>query len=77
MPCLEMALEELVCNVHIDVLQEGIVAKMADDLYCGGTTVEELAHSWQRVFHALHTAGLCLSHLQDDIKQNMQLILLL
>ena len=36
MPGSETALEELICRVLGDLLQEGVVAKLADDLYCGG-----------------------------------------
>ena len=34
----ETALEELMCRVLGDLLQEGVVAKLADDLYCGGNS---------------------------------------
>lgn len=36
MPGSETALEELMCRVLGDFLQEGCAAKLADDLYCGG-----------------------------------------
>ena len=42
MPGSETALEGLMCSVLGDFLQDGIVAKLADDLYCGGSTPEEL-----------------------------------
>ena len=41
MPGSETALEELMSRVLGDLIQEGIVAKLADDLYCGGNTPEE------------------------------------
>ena len=34
MPGSETALEELMCPVLGDLLEEGIVTKIADDLYC-------------------------------------------
>ena len=37
MPGSETALEELMCRVRGHLLHEGIVVKIADDLYCGGT----------------------------------------
>lgn len=40
MPGSETALEELMCRVLGNLLQEGVVAKLADDLYCGGSTPE-------------------------------------
>ena len=42
MPGSETALEELTCRVLGDLLEEGVVTKLADDLYCGGDTPEEL-----------------------------------
>jgi hypothetical protein len=36
MPGLETALEELMCPVLGDLLQNGCVANIADDLYRGG-----------------------------------------
>ena len=35
-------LEEFMCRVLGDLLQEGVVAKLVDDLYCGGNTPDEL-----------------------------------
>ena len=42
MPGSETALEERMCRVLGDLLQEGGVAKLADDLYCGGDSPQEL-----------------------------------
>ena len=42
MPGSETALEELLCRVLGDLLEEGVVAKLADDIYCGGNTITEL-----------------------------------
>jgi hypothetical protein len=42
MPGSETALEELMSRVLGTLLEEGIVAKLADDLYCGGNTTDEL-----------------------------------
>ena len=61
MPGSETALEELMCRVLGDLLHEGIVVKLADDLFCGGDTPQELLHNWSRVLHALRTSGLRLS----------------
>ena len=38
MPGSETALEELMCRVLGSLLQDGVVAKIADDLYCGLNT---------------------------------------
>ena len=61
MPGSETALEELMCRVLGDLLVEGIVVKLADDLFCGGQTPDDLIANWSRVLHALHGAGLHLS----------------
>jgi hypothetical protein len=61
MPGSETALEELMCRVLGDLLAEGIVTKLADDLYCGGNTPTELLHIWKRVLQALHKCNLRLS----------------
>ena len=49
MPGSETALEELMSRVLGDLLEEGIVAKIADDLYCGGNSPEELLQNWTKV----------------------------
>lgn len=61
MPGSETALEELVCRVLGDSLQDCIVAKLADDLYCGGDTPEELLANWTRILLALKHCNLRLS----------------
>ena len=61
MPGSETALEELMCRLLGDLLQEGVVAKMADDLYVGADTMEELVHNWRRVLHILHECGMGLA----------------
>ena len=61
MPGSETALEELMCRVLGDCLQDGIAAKLADDLYCGADTPEELLQNLQRVLDALQRCNLHLS----------------
>ncbi len=61
MPGSETALEELLCRVMGSLLQEGVVAKLADDLYCGGNTPAELISNWERVLQALDASNLKLS----------------
>lgn len=61
MPGSETSLEELMCRVLGELLQEGVVTKIADDIYCGGDTPKELLHNFRRMLHALHINGLCLS----------------
>ena len=61
MPGSETALEEMMCRVLGDFIEEGFVAKLADDLYCGADTPEALLHNWQRVLQALDRCNLRLS----------------
>ena len=61
MPGSETALEELLSRVLGDLIQEGVVAKLADDLYCGGNTPEDLLINWDRLLSALFHNGLRLS----------------
>ena len=41
----ENALEEVMCRVLGPLPQDGSVAKIDDDLYCGGNTPRELLHN--------------------------------
>ena len=61
MPGSETALEELMSRVLGDLLKEGIVAQIADDLYCGGNSPSELLSNWKKVLQALHKCDLRLS----------------
>ena len=57
----ETALEELMCRVLGDLIHEGVVAKIADDLYCVADSQEELLQNWKRVLQALSKCNLKLS----------------
>ena len=57
----ETALEELICRILGDLFQEGSVAKLADDLICGGDTIDELLRNWCRVLEALKKSDIRLS----------------
>ena len=59
MPGSETALEEMMCRVLGDFIEEGFVAKLADDLYCGGDSPEALLT--RRVLQALDRCNLRLS----------------
>ena len=61
MPGSETALEEMMCRVVGDLIQEGCVAKLADDLYCGAESPEELLTIWTRVLDQLQRCNLRLS----------------
>ena len=55
------SLEELMCRVLGDFLQEGCVAKIADDLYCGGNSDQELLSNSRKVLSVLDRSNLRLS----------------
>ena len=42
MPDSSEVLEELLCTIFGDMIQKGLVAKIADDIYVGSNTIEEL-----------------------------------
>jgi len=53
MPASETALQEPICGLLGNLIQEGVVAKIADDLYCGAESAEELLQNCKRVLQAL------------------------
>jgi len=57
----ETALKELMCRVLGDLLQEGCVAKIADDLNSGGNSHQELLLNWRKVLSVLDRCNLRLS----------------
>ena len=61
MPGSETYLEELMSRVLGDLIQEGCVAKIADDLYVGGNSPVEVLDNWRRVLALLHKNSLRLS----------------
>lgn len=61
MPGSETALEELMSTVLGDLIQQGTVVKIADDLYCGGDTPDELLQNWENILTALERCDLHLS----------------
>ena len=54
MPASETALEEFMCRVLGDLLEESMVAKLVDELYCGGETPAVLLNNHERLLQALH-----------------------
>ena len=49
MPGSSEVLEELMCTVFGNMIKSGSIAKIADDLYVGGNTIEELFNNWSMV----------------------------
>ena len=67
MPWSETALEELMCRILGDCLKDGVAAKLADDLYCGADTPEELLVNWTRILDALRKSNIKLSPAKTTI----------
>ncbi len=61
MPGSETCLEELMSRVVGNLIQEGCVAKIADDMYIGGNTPHELLHNWSRVLDLFKCNNLGIS----------------
>ena len=75
MPGSETALEELLCRVLGDLIHEGVVAKIPDDLYYGADSPEELLQNWKQVFQALSKCNLKLSASKTVINPKSTVIL--
>jgi len=67
MPGSEVALEELMCRILGEFIQEGVVCKLADNLFIGGDTLDDLYNNWLRVLVNLSKADLRLSASQTII----------
>ena len=63
----ETAQEELTCRVFGELLEQGLLAKVADDMYCDADTLEDLLAAWRRVLSALHRCGLKLSSTKTTV----------
>ncbi len=61
MPGSKTSLEELMSRVLGDLFQDGLVAKLADDLYVGGQSPEEVLAHWDTVLHRMSRNNLRLS----------------
>ena len=61
MPGSESAIEELMSRVLGDLIVEGNVTKIADDLYCGANSIEDLFHVSSNVLQLLSDNDLRLS----------------
>ena len=60
-PGFEAALEEMTCRVLGDLIQEGCVAKLAEDLHCGDESSETPLSNWRRVLESLKRCNLRVS----------------
>ena len=74
-PGSETVLEELTCRVFGSLIQDRCVAKIADNLYCGGTTLDDLCHNWERLLKAASRNDLRLSASQTVVNPKTTSIL--
>ena len=75
MPVSETALEERLCRVLGDLLEEGVVAKLDHDIYCGGNTITELQRDFRRLLQCLANSVLRLSDTKTTICPSTTVIL--
>ena len=61
LPGVEVALEELTCLILGDMVMEGKVSKIADDLFIGGNTPKELLENFHLVLQRALTNNIKLS----------------
>ena len=61
MPGTETALEEMLSRILGELMASGKITKIADDIYCGGETVDEVKENWTEVLSLLKKNGLKLS----------------
>ena len=61
MPGSETALEELMSRIVGDLIEDGSVAKNADDLYVGGDSPQALLNNWKTLLTRLDEANIKLS----------------
>ena len=66
MPGSETALEELMFRVLGDLVNNGCIAKIAYDLFCGGDTLPELLQNWRNVLTRLSNCDFRLSASKND-----------
>ena len=67
MPGSEVALEEVMCHVMRDMVMDGHMAKIPDNMYVGGDSIIELADNWKRFLNILGTNNLGVSAAKTKI----------
>ena len=50
--------EEMMTTIFVSMIQQGSMAKIADDLYAGGNTIKELFQNWEKVLKLISDNGL-------------------
>ena len=61
MPGASEYLQEVTSRVFGDFIQEGFLVVVADDMFIGGNSIEELIANWLRILQRLRENNLTLS----------------
>ena len=61
MPGSESTLEELMCRLLGDLIADGKVTKIADDLYCGANSIEDLHKIWSQILQIFSDCDIRIS----------------
>ena len=75
LPGSEAALEELLSRIFGDLIRAGKMVKVADDLFLGSLSINDLAATWKEVLHRLKLNGLKLSPTKTRINPESATIL--
>ena len=75
MPGSETVLEELMSRVLGELIMEGCALKIADDLYCGGDSVDDALSAWIRILKAMKLNNLGLNAPKTMICPKSSLVL--
>ena len=67
MPGSESALDELMSRTLGDLIQAGLVQRVADDLYIGGDDILSVFRTWEILLKRFLEAGLRLSAPKTEI----------
>ena len=75
MPGSEAALDELMARILGDLIQKGVVLRIADDIYVGSDHIGELFATWETVLVRLHQSDVRLSAPKTEILPLSTLVL--
>ena len=75
LPGSSECLEELLCLLFGEKVQQGTLGKVADDLFVGGEDLESLFHNWEEVLVILDENGLKLKGIKTFIAPTQAQIL--
>ena len=67
MPGSESALDEMMSCILGDLIEKGVVLRIADDIYVGANNLEELFSTWKIVHIRFHQSDIRLSATKTEI----------